>query len=154
MADLANLSTLHEKLSASLQAQAQSAASCAMAAACMLQAIGSAMSRAQFWRSYIGPAMPYLITVLALIIPRQPQLAAKVAPPCSVQQWQSQALRTTSCALQCRKMPVAVNSRLHIGTCSGSVSLHHSMIVLVLLYPKKPHIAVKGSFFALYACDA
>ena len=81
-----------EKLDALLQAQAESAASCAMAAACMLQAIGSAMSRAQFWRSYIGPAMPHLITVLALIIPRQPQLAAKVAPSRSIQQWQKEKL--------------------------------------------------------------
>ena len=101
-----------DELSASLQAQAESAASCAMAAACMLQAIGSAMSRAQFWRSYIGPAMPHLITVLALIIPRQPQLAAKVAPPCSIQQWQSQALLASSCASQRRNMHVAIHNRV------------------------------------------
>ena len=101
-----------EGQSASLQAQAESAASCAMAAACMLQAISSAVSRAQFWRSYVGPTMPHLVTLLALIIPRQPQLATKVAPPCSIQQRHRQALVATSRAPQRRCMPVAINSRV------------------------------------------
>ena len=63
-----------------LQAKAESAASCAVAAAGMLQSIGGTAGKAQHWRSYYGPAVPYMITVLALIIPRQPQLASKACP--------------------------------------------------------------------------
>ena len=61
-----------------MQEKAEAAASCAVAAAGMLHAIGSTAGRAQYWRSYYGPAVPYMITVLALIIPRQPQRASKV----------------------------------------------------------------------------
>ena len=71
-----------------LQAKAESAASCAIAAAGMLQSIGGTAGKAQYWRSYYGPAVPYMITVLALIIPRQPQLASKASPsPLSALKW-------------------------------------------------------------------
>ena len=62
------------------QAKAESAASCAAAAAGMLHGVGAAAGKAQYWRSYYGTGVPYLITVLALIIPRQPQLASKAGP--------------------------------------------------------------------------
>ena len=63
-----------------LQAKAESAASCAAAAAGMLHGIGATAGKAQYWRSYYGQAVPFMITVLALIIPRQPQLASKARP--------------------------------------------------------------------------
>ena len=54
----------------------------------MLQSIGGTAGKAQYWRSYYGPAVPYMITVLALIIPRQPQLASKARPsPLSALNW-------------------------------------------------------------------
>ena len=60
------------------QAKAESAACCAVAAAGMLHAISATMGRAQFWRNYLGPTVPHMVCLLALIIPRQPQLASKV----------------------------------------------------------------------------
>ena len=63
-----------------LQARAEAAAFCAVAAAGMLQGIGGTAGKAQYWRGYIGPAVPYMVTVLALIIPAQPQLATKARP--------------------------------------------------------------------------
>ena len=63
-----------------VQAKAESAAACAVAAAGMLQSIGGTASKAQYWRSYYGAALPYMITVLAIIIPMQPQLASKACP--------------------------------------------------------------------------
>jgi hypothetical protein len=43
----------------------------------MLHTIGSTMGRAQYWRNYFGPTVPYMVCLLALIIPRQPQFANK-----------------------------------------------------------------------------
>ena len=60
-----------------LQAKAESAACCAVAATGMLHAISSTMGRAQFWRTYFGPTVPHMVCLLALISPRQPQLASK-----------------------------------------------------------------------------
>lgn len=63
-----------------MQAQAESAASCAVAAAGMLHAAGATMNKAQYWRNYYGPTVPHHVTLMALMIPRQPQLASRVRP--------------------------------------------------------------------------
>lgn len=66
---------------ANVQAQAEAAAQCAVAAAGLLRAMAAPLGSMQYWREYHGSAAPAFLTLLSLIIPQQPALSSQV-PTC------------------------------------------------------------------------
>ena len=61
-----------------VQAQAEAAVDCPVAAAGLLHATQKALGSIEYWREYHGSTPPLYLNYLALIVPRQPLLLSQV----------------------------------------------------------------------------